>query len=344
MTPSRALDPDLDRIDEEASNWVVLASERELTREEQRELDAWRSADARHERAWIDFSRTWGDIASMRSLADLVPLSVLAANDVVEAAPPPRFQIPKVAWGAVAAILIAVITIPAFLWTGQSQEYQTQIAQNRLIALPDGTQVTLGPSSSLEVKFSDGERRVALTGGEAFFEVVHDQGRPFLVEAGTSLVRVLGTKFDVNYSKQSVRVAVLQGLVEVKEGKHARTARPAQLLRAGQRTEIMLAGPPAKSVTTAPQDMTALPARAPGAWREGRLVYENARLADLVSDVNRYYAPGVTLTDPSIADLRITASFKASEIPAFMSALHAVVPVKTSETSGGAFRLEAGSR
>lgn len=342
MTTSRALDPHRDRIDEKASNWVVLASERELTRIEQAELDAWRGADPRHDKAWRDFSRTWSELPNLLHLGELVPLRAEESGSRDEAAPRPRSR--RAIWSAVAAVLVGVIAITAYLLPAGSgsSEYATQLAQSRLIALPDGTQVTLGPKSSLKVKFDDGERRVALTGGEAFFEVVHDEGRPFLVEAGGSQVRVLGTKFDVNYTDQSLRVAVLQGLVEVRDPLRAGPARSKiKLLRAGQRAEIILADRGA--VTSGDQlgaTMAALPAQSPGAWREGRLVYQDARLADLVADVNRYYAPGVTLSDPAIGDLRVTASFKASEIPAFLSAVGGVVAVRAEEGPNGAFRLK----
>lgn len=342
MTGQHVLDPHRDRIDEEASNWVVLASERELTRIEQAELDAWRAADPRHESAWHDFNRTWSEVPDLRHLGDLVPLrpKVSAEQD----ASAPRRWHRKAFWGAAAAALVAAVAIPAFLPpTGpEAREFATQVAQSRLITLPDGTQVTLGPRSSLKVKFVDGERRVALTVGEAFFEVVHDAGRPFLVEAGGSQVRVLGTKFDVNYSDQSLRVAVLQGLVEVRDWPLAGKSEPkARLLRAGQRTEILLPVPNALGTASRPVSaITTLPAQSPGAWREGRLVYQNARLADLVADVNRYYAPGVSLGDPAIGNLRVTASFKASEIPAFLSAVGGVVAVRAEEGPNGSFRLE----
>ena len=58
------------------------------------------------------------------------------------------------------------------------------------------------------------------------------------------------------------------------------------------------------------------------AWRDGRLVYDNARLVDVIADLNRYYGPGVTL-DPASADLRVTASFRTNEIPAFLNTLAA---------------------
>jgi transmembrane sensor len=59
----------------------------------------------------------------------------------------------------------------------------------------------------------------------------------------------------------------------------------------------------------------------------------------LVTDVNRYYAPGVALAD-EVGQLRVTAAFKASEIPAFMSALANVVPVEVAEAADGSFRVE----
>jgi transmembrane sensor len=48
----------------------------------------------------------------------------------------------------------------------------------------------------------------------------------------------------------------------------------------------------------------------------------------------------VTFSDPKIGELRVTASFKASEIASFMSALGEVVPVRTEETATGGYRLK----
>lgn len=334
---------DRDRIDERASYWVVLASERELEEEEKRELDEWRAADPRHERAWHDFGRTWSEIGEMDDLAGLVQSP---SPELPSGAPPMQRRGrggPKMVWGAVAAILLAIIVIPMVLWSQpSSQRYATHLAETRIITLPDGSQVTLAPASSLEVRFDGGKRHVALTGGEAFFEVVHDPNCPFTVDAGNSVVRVLGTKFDVNYTLQSVRVAVMQGEVEVVAGAEGRAQRSATRLIGGQRAEILLAPDnhqQAGKIVTAPARALPLTAPAPGAWREGRLVYDNVRLADLVSDVNRYYAPGVTIEDPEIGGLRVTAAFKVSEIPAFVSALDGVIAVKTQENGQGAFRL-----
>ena len=115
-----------------------------------------------------------------------------------------------------------------------------------------------------------------------------------------------------------------------------------KLLRAGERAEVELTSFDLPTAfAPAPPAIVALPAQAPGAWREGRLVYDNVRLADLVADLNRYYAPGVHLDPGAIGDMRIMASFRTNEIPAFMSALGATLPVRATEYADGAFRVAA---
>lgn len=348
MTPQAARE-DRDRIDEQASYWVVLASERELGAEERRERDAWRAADPRHERTWQELSRTWGDIAALEGLSDLAPPPPEAEADGAPLRPSlARLGRHPMTWAAIAAVLVGVVAISLLLRPLAPERYETRLAETRLITLPDGSQVTLAPASALEVRFADAQRRVALTRGEAFFEVVHDASRPFTVEAGQSRVRVLGTKFDVNFTDLSLRVAVLQGKVEVAHTEHNGAPKHVTQLRAGERTEVQFtAGAPTATGAGPFDDITAglrpaAPSRAPspGAWREGRLVYDNVRLADLVSDVNRYFAPGVTIRDPEIGDLRVTAAFKVSEIPAFVSALDGVIPVTAQEASNGAFLLQ----
>jgi transmembrane sensor len=233
---------------------------------------------------------------------------------------------------------VALIWLPHSLTRAPApQDYATRVAQIGELTLSDGTRVTLGPETNLVEKFTAGERRVTLAGGEAFFEVTHNAARPFIIEAGGSLVRVTGTKFDVNNAQSSLRVSVLEGSVEViaPRGAGGEIVRP-HILKAGQRLEIAAAPPETATASVIELSTT----RQPGAWREGRLVYDNVRLSDLVADVNRYYAPGVTFSDPKIGELRVTASFKASEIASFMSALGEVVPVRTEETATGGYRLK----
>lgn len=336
MSVTMAEGREQDRIDQEASEWLVLREERALDRAEQQAFDAWRAADPRHEQTYSAMERTWGDIPQLSALKDLVPIEPEATP-----APPAWRMRPRWAIGALAvaaAAALALLWLPGLLGPAAPTRYETRVAEIRELTLPDGTRVTLGPRTALTERFTDGERRIVLANGEAFFDVAHNAARPFVIEAGGSLVRVTGTKFNVNSSPGALRVSVLEGSVQVTGPRQAGRPGPApRMLTAGQRLVIVAA---AAGETQAPAAAELSQVQRPGAWRDGRLVYENARLDELVADVNRYYAPGVTLADPAVANLRVTASFRASEIPAFMSALGDVVPVRAEESATGGFRLE----
>lgn len=326
---------DQDRIDSEASAWLVRIEDGGVSDDDRRAYTLWRAADPRHAATYDAMTRTWGEIPELGDLATLVPAPVLENQDDTPARPRwRRFAAGGVA--AVAAVLIAMLVLPSGLFQ-RGEQYSTQVAEMRMVTLPDGTSVTLGAKSSIAVKFTESERRVVLSGGQALFDVVHGS-RPFLVEAGGSIVRDIGTKFDVNLGSGTVRVSVLEGKVAV--SRIGPSPLRERFLVAGERAEVPLASANAPVAGVgAPPAIVAMPAMAPGAWREGRLAYDNVRLADLVSDVNRYYAPGVKLTSPAVGDLRVTASFKTSEIPAFMNSLGATLPVRAEAESGGAFEI-----
>lgn len=330
---------ELDRIECEASEWLVRAEESGLDRDGERDLYAWLDKDPRHRKAYDDVRRAWDEIAALDHLGTRVPL---APEPVVTATSVPMRKWPRFAMGgmaAAAAILLGLVVVPTDLWK-PAPHYQTEIAETRIVTLPDGSSVTLGARSAIKIRYTEIERRVVLTGGEAFFDVVHNAARPFLVEAGNSVVTDIGTKFDVNLTKGTVRVSVLEGLVTVARVDEHKSVKP-RLLKAGERTEVAIVEPAAlNAVAPAPMPIIAVPAQSSGAWREGRLVFDNVRLADLADDVNRYYAPGVRVAD-DVGDVRVTASFKTSEIPAFMATVSESFPVSAVRGDSGSFEVRS---
>ena len=129
----------------------------------------------------------------------------------------------------------ALVALVAGLWlltlprktapvTGEGSEVvvATGRGETRQIVLPDGSTLELNAGTEVHYarQFSGAERRVTLTRGEAFFQVVADAARPFVVQSGGLVTRVLGTSFDIRAYQQdrSIRVAVLSGKVEVGAG------------------------------------------------------------------------------------------------------------------------------
>lgn len=145
--------------------------------------------------------------------------------------------------------------------------------QYRLL-LPDGTAVWLNAGSSLRypVAFSDGERRVTLT-GEAYFEVVHDHKKPFRVQVGNQVVEDLGTRFNINaYADEPVAsTTLLEGAVKINN----------TLLKPGEQAQVTKEGviSVVKNINTA--DAVA--------WKEGFFVFRNDNLKTVMRELARWY-------------------------------------------------------
>jgi ferric-dicitrate binding protein FerR (iron transport regulator) len=98
------------------------------------------------------------------------------------------------------------------------ERIENQSAHAEIVKLPDGSTVTLEPKSNLKYvsAFGERERKVYLD-GKAFFDVVHDKGRPFKVCTSNVITKVLGTSFTVSAfeSEKDVTVSVQTGKVSV---------------------------------------------------------------------------------------------------------------------------------
>jgi transmembrane sensor len=161
------------------------------------------------------------------------------------------------------------------------------------------------------VNFTENKRHVRLEQGEAFFAVAQDATKPFYVDAGNATLRVIGTRFEVHRGSERVRIAVAEGMVSV-EG----TSAP---LTVGQRIDVLANG----AVTA----IDSIAGNEIGAWREGRLIYENVSIDEIVADISRYRGD-VTLRSADAGKLRVTAGLHIDQIDPFLNGLPAILPVQ----------------
>lgn len=177
----------------------------------------------------------------------------------------------------------------------------TPPGQRASFRLPDGTRVILGVASTLRHRpgFAAGTREVELE-GEAYFDVVHDEQRPFVVHAGDIVAKDLGTEFVVRAYPEDrhARVVVREGIVALRaattDSLTARTIQPGQLGRlAADGTPIV------EPADTAAQF----------AWTEGRLVFDSIPLRDALPQLSRWYDLDFRLADSSLGRVPLTAAF-----------------------------------
>ncbi|MER0439578.1 FecR family protein [Emticicia sp. W12TSBA100-4] len=98
-------------------------------------------------------------------------------------------------------------------------KYENVSAKELKITLPDGSVVVMKPKTQLSYNQSDTKFREVNLIGEAFFDVMHDATRPFLIYTGKMTTKVLGTSFSVKAypSMKKSEVSVVSGKVTVFE-------------------------------------------------------------------------------------------------------------------------------
>lgn len=334
MTAAQPHRPDaIDAEQLEASEWVLrITSGADPEAEEA--CAAWRAADPRRDTAFHAAWRAWhaiGDtsvarVESWRDEATAMRRSPVAQLRRIARSRPARFGVPVALAASIAAFFLVPQPVPQ---SSPELKVDTAIAETRALALDDGSRVTVGARSSVDVQYAADTRRVLLTSGQAFFEVAHDPSRPFVVLAGNAEIRVTGTKFDVIRIGDDVRVSVLEGRVEVRD-RSAPGRQPEQVLIAGQRSELQAqAGLQPPAPTVAP----------PGEWRTGRLYYADAPLSEILADAERYSPVRIRVADASVARLRLTASFRTGDIERFVSDIEAALPVDAQRGADGSIIL-----
>ena len=303
-------------IDEAAARWHLAQADDDM---DWTAFTEWLEADPRHREAYDAIALLDARVDAARpALSRLLP---------DKAEPTPRRRIPRIAWGAIAAALIAVIAIGILrLPSDRAPEtivYRAPIGQPRDLRLADGSTATLAPGSVLRVA---GSRDVPLTlEGNALFDVRHDSAHPMVVRAGGYEIRDVGTRFDVSTSGGMVRVAVAEGRVAV------RSPNIAGEVEVGAGNALTLTGAGGAA------DMRPVRAQSIGAWREGSLVYDDVPLAMVAADIARSTGRPVTV-DPAFAHRRFSGVIAPGDREAMVAALGELTGLKA-RTDGDAIRL-----
>ena len=189
--------------------------------------------------------------------------------------------------------------------------------QRTTVELPDGSRATLAPSTELRYSISPtrGQRDASLA-GEAYFEVRHDEARPFRVRTASAVVEDVGTAFSVSeYTADArTRVAVRSGAVAV-SAKGATDA-PATRLGAGQAVEMDSSG----AVVQLTGDTTSY-----WAWTTGRLVFHAVPLPEVLTRLSRWYGVEFRMTDSALAGQYFTGAFDAVSLPQALEILGPLV-------------------
>lgn len=190
------------------------------------------------------------------------------------------------------------------------------------LELEDGSRVWLNSASELRypVRFTGKNRQVILE-GEAYFEVVRDEDRPFIVQSGKQQVEVLGTSFDITAYKDEpgIYTTLLQGSVEV-SGEGGK-----QILKPGQQAIYTEKGIEVKEVNAALYC----------SWIQDRFVFVSEELETVARKLERWYDVSFFFAGSSLKTKRFSGSIpKYSDLSKVLKMLELTTNIRFQKTGG----------
>ena len=275
-------------LDQQAANWVIRLNEGNLSEREQQQFERWKAADPRHVAA---FERLQGFVGRLQALRpQQAPVqAALEAARVRRSNPAGRVLL-----GLLLALPVALAlrTYPPGYWLA---DQRTAPAQWQRVDLEDGSQLTLGGNSAVDLTFNGQQRQVRLLRGEILVQVAHDATRPFTVVTDDGQMRALGTRFTVKREAPGTLLGMLESTVAATDA----SRHDAVQVSAGEQARIT------------PDAVTLLgkidPRATDDAWKHHQLVVQDRPLPEVLDELARQYGGHVQFDRQQLADLRVSA-------------------------------------
>lgn len=280
--PANAMDQALDWL-------IVLGSP---SKEQTRQFHDWLAADPLHAEAFAKAQAIWDG-----------PLVTQCAQSL--AAQPAKVSVLsrlRPHWKPLATAAVLILGLFSFsnLPMRLQADHLTVVGERQRLQLEDGSKVLLNTNSAFSSTINDQQRVARLYQGEAFFEVPANRDQALEIDAGPVKASVRDTAFAVRYLNGVAQVQVQRGDVDLRATRDDARVR----LTAGESIRIGPNGFDRPAKLDAATDL---------AWVQGRLVFENCPLSQVLAELRRYYPGWIINTNEQLADVAVTGNYRLDQ-------------------------------
>lgn len=302
----------------------ISADERQLLQNELQENDIFRRVHTEiHRFMTSDSDRSGIDVDEK---LEEVWNRINAGEKIVEITPPVR-KMRLWMWTKVAATVALFVGLGwmTFSLLPSDNLYSETIvadAYNRYVMLDDGTQVWLNAHSEIAYNknFGKDNRKIKLT-GQAFFDVAHLPEVPLTVTANDVDVMVKGTAFNVNALQSDVEIALLRGLVAVRDKRQKDASEillhPHQKIRMGQNIE-------ATTIRTITQMNDTIINETQ--WMNNTLVFKKEKLENIAKLLENRFGVKIEIQTTALREQRFTGVIRDQSLEEIIEALKQSFP------------------
>lgn len=316
-------------------NLLVLYLLDELSSEENQSVEAWINESDANSKAFSSLKKTWNETGKIEPVPVVVDLDeawgkmkfLISKEDDILAPEPARKSISFISrkifmYAAIAAmVILGVMSVVFTDWFKKSNDPIPFILESfaEVIndTLSDGSSIALNENSTLIFAESEDkkERQVELK-GEAFFAVAADSSKPFVIDAGIGVIKVLGTQFNVRaYENSDLKVFVESGLVELSLLDSVGNPIKSLFLEAGEKGIISYEDRELyKSVDQRPDELF---------WANRKLIFRETELKKVFEILEYYYEFEIVVEHEAILNCLLSASFTDQDLPYIMEVIAA---------------------
>ena len=226
-------------------------------------------------------------------------------------------------WFSAAVLVLAVAASAFYFMKGETIPDSKMIYADRgekvIVILSDGTKVSLNAESKLYYpsQFVGDTRQVKIV-GEAYFDVTSNKENPFIVNTGDMIIKVTGTKFNVNaYPEAGHIITTLdEGCISI--GKNADNL---TMMYPGQCADYERA---TSNCTIVDSDVSGEASE----WMKNQFVFRNTPINEVLLAAERKFDVNFTVANPEIEEYTYNFSCGASDMSDIISIMETVTPVR----------------
>lgn len=300
-------DAEDEQVHAQAAEWIGRLGRPHLPLEDRKAFAAWMAAEARHRAAFEALMKTWEQLGVLQHATNAQLAARTAGGQRRE---PVAARGSILRWWRPAALsaFSALLAVTAYWSHSPLTQVRTVARVMQTERMDDGTIIEANVSTSYGFSFDANQRFIRLDRGEAFFQVAHDRARPFRVSTRDGVITATGTAFSIEQRRDGTRLALTEGSVDIAPGRAV-----ASVVRVQAPALLLFSASGAVAIRGSAEDAVA--------WRQGQLIYDQVTLAELLEDLSRYMPAHVQLTDPKLAQRKVSAVLRLEDQEATLNAL-----------------------
>ncbi|UVL25366.1 FecR family protein [Pseudomonas donghuensis] len=277
-----------DQAMDQALDWLIrlqCASEQDT-----QAFEAWLEADPANARAYVEAEAIWNG-APLRQVASQLQQG---QRRTLRSRIRPHYK----PLAAAAVLLVGIFTLGNLPLRLQA-DHLTVVGERQRLQLDDGSRVLLNTNSAFASDLRDNRQVARLLQGEAYFEVPAGTQPPLELQAGPLRASVRDTDFAVRYLNGEAQVRVQRGDVDLQASSDQRIR-----LSAGDSISVGPNGFSQRERLDAQKDL---------AWVQGRLVFENCPLSQVLAELRRYYPGWIINGNEHLANVAVTGNYRLDQ-------------------------------